>query len=55
MEYDAFIICPVRKADKEQRKEIIKYIKALRHNGKRTYYPRINTDQKDDRTHEKIY
>ncbi|MCK9595972.1 hypothetical protein M0R19_02205 [Candidatus Pacearchaeota archaeon] len=45
--YDAFLICTVREADKKDLRFINKYLKSLRNEGKKVYYPATDTEQVD--------
>ena len=42
-----FIICPVRNASEEQKKQIADYIARKEHEGTSVYYPARDTDQTD--------
>lgn len=46
--FDVFLICPVRSASEEQKKEIGAYIEKLNAEGKKVYYPATDTNQTDD-------
>ena len=47
MNYDVFLICPVRNASEKQKKEMSEYIVKLKSEGKKVYYPGTDTNQVD--------
>jgi nucleoside 2-deoxyribosyltransferase len=47
MQYDYFLICPVRNATKKQNKQISELIQTLEAAGKTVYYPARDTNQVD--------
>ena len=47
MNYDVFLICPVRNASEKQKKEMSEYIVKLKKEGKKVYYPGTDTNQID--------
>lgn len=42
-----FLICPVRSATEEQKKEIQKYVQDMEYRGNKVYYPARDTNQND--------
>lgn len=44
---DVFLICPVRGATDQQKKDIADYVKGLEDKGLTVYYPQRDTDQND--------
>ncbi len=48
MQYDVFIICPVRNASEEKKAWLKCYIESLESVGKKVYYPARDTNQIDD-------
>lgn len=47
MNYDVFLICPVRNANEEQKQKMKTHIEQLEKEGKKIYYPARDTDQDD--------